>query len=97
MVSEQANEQREYKEHKVYLSEREHAEFSGIEYVESYDPSGVVCYSSYGGISVEGENLKIENFSVDSGKLIISGTVDGLYYFSKSKETKSGFFGKKTK
>lgn len=97
MISDPQKEQTEHKEHKVFLSERERAEISGIEYVESYDPTGIVCLSSLGILSIEGENLKIDSFSVDSGKLTVSGTVDGLFYSSKTKETRSGFFGKKSK
>lgn len=82
------------KEHKLFVSDRKHAELSGIEYVESYDGDEIVCFSSLGGISIEGAELKIENFSVDTGKLTLSGTVNGIFYFSKSKETKTGFFGK---
>ena len=85
------------KEHKLFLSDRKYAELSGIEYVESYDGDEIVCFSSFGGISIEGVELKIENFSVESGKLVVSGTVNGIFYFSKSKETKSGFFGKLVK
>lgn len=84
----------QHTEHNILISDRKYAELSGIEYVESFDENGIVCFSPLGGITIDGEDLKIDNFSIDSGKLSVSGTVNGIYYFSKTREAKSGFFGK---
>ena len=69
------------KEHKVTLISREYLEMTGIEEVESYTDSAVVAVSVMGGLTVEGEDIRIESFSSDSGKLLIRGKVDGFFYF----------------
>ena len=68
-------------EHKVTLISREYLEMTGIEEVESYTDSAVAAVSVMGGLTVEGENIRIESFSSDSGKLLIRGKVDGLFYY----------------
>ncbi len=68
-------------EHKVSMVSREYLEITGIEEVESYTDSAVVAVSSMGGVTVEGEDIRIESFSSETGKLVIRGKIDGFFYF----------------
>lgn len=79
------------KDHKVFMSDRSKMELTGIEEVESFTDTSVVAVSSMGNISIEGEELKIENFSSENGKLIIHGNFDGFFYFGKESAKKKGF------
>lgn len=81
-------------EHKVSLVSREYLEMTGIEEVESYTDSAVVAVSSMGGVTVEGEDIRIESFSSDSGKLVIRGKFDGFFYFGGENGKKRSLFSR---
>ena len=83
--------------HCVVISNREKAEFTGITDVASFHETEILLSCPMGDISVEGENLKIDSFSVESGKLIILGTLSGLYYFDRAKAREKGFLFRKSK
>lgn len=84
-------------ENRITLNNREHVEITGVEYVETFDEHEIILNSVLGGMAVEGDNLKIISFSIDSGKLYVCGKINGIFYFSQSGENKSGFFGKRKK
>ena len=79
------------KDHKVFMSDRTRLELTGIEDVESFTDTSVIAVSSMGNISIEGEEIKIENFSSESGKLTVNGKFDGFFYFGKENSKKKGF------
>lgn len=82
--------------HEVKLSSRTRLEMTGIEDVSSFDEQGIILQSCMGGISIEGEGLKIETFSTGSGDLVITGKISGILYFGSSsgEKEKSGFFSR---
>lgn len=87
------------KQHNLKMASRSRLEISGVEDVSSFDEQGIILSSSMGGISVEGEGLKIETFSTTSGDLVITGKVNGIFYFSLGKNSgadkeKTGFFSR---
>ena len=69
--------------HSIYISDRNRAELSGVSEVESFNDTGIELLSGFGGISVEGDSLKIEQFSVESGKILITGHITGVFYYEK--------------
>lgn len=69
----------------ICLYERAKAEISGILEVESFQDTGILLSSSLGEISVEGEELKIDSFSVDTGDITLSGRIHGVFYYDKPK------------
>ena len=77
--------------HSVTIENRQRAELSGIQEVESFDERGVVLHSTAGEITVDGEDLKIDSFSVDSGRVVITGTIDALIYQAKPRARRSFF------
>ncbi len=85
------------KPHSISLYNREKAEITGITEVESFHDTEILLACPFGDISIEGENLKIDSFSVESGKIIILGTVSGLFYFDKIKASGKGLFARKAK
>jgi len=82
--------------HSIFLTDRKKAEITGILEVESFQDSCIILSSSLGELSIEGEELKIDSFSVDSGKIIVTGSISGLFYYENTKPH-SGLFGRRGK
>ena len=80
-----------YKEHSITLRDRSRLELSGISDVESFTENSVIAVSSLGNLSIEGEELKIESFSAETGRLAVAGKVDGFYYFGNPSKKKRLF------
>ncbi len=70
-------------EQSIVLRDRARMELSGISDVESFSDTSVIALSSLGNISVDGEGLKIESFSTDTGRLVICGKLDAVCYFGR--------------
>ena len=83
--------------HNAFIYNRQRIEITGVIDVISFSESNVEAEYSDGILVVDGKLLKIEEFSGDSGKLFISGEIDGFYYFSKNKKETRSFFGKQKK
>ncbi len=83
MNTEIEKERRTEKEHKVELFGRGAAEVTGVSDVESYTEESVVAVSSMGAFSIEGEDIRIESFSSQSGRLSVRGKIDGFFYFGE--------------
>ena len=78
-------------EQNVILTGRARMELSGISDVESFTDTSVIALSSLGNISIDGEELKIESFSADTGRLVVNGKFDSFCYFGRESK-KRGLF-----
>lgn len=67
----------------VLMFNRSRVELDGIIDVESFTDQYVIAESALGKISLDGEELKIESFSAETGKLVVNGKFDSVYYFGK--------------
>ena len=77
--------------HTVFsVKEGKHLYVDGVKTVESFEPTYVKLELASGGMSIEGENMRIESLSQQGGKLVIIGKIDGVAY-SKTR-AKKGFF-----
>ena len=83
--------------HSVCIFDCARAELCGISEVKSFHDEEILLHSSYGEISIEGEGLKIDNFSVETGKISIGGKISGLLYYEKHTPVKNGLFTRRTK
>jgi len=72
--------------HNVFLKSRQRMEMTGISDVTSFDEEEIVVQTGDSGVSIEGENLKIEKFNSENGELILNGSINGLFYYSKKPE-----------
>ncbi len=79
--------------HSVSIQQQKHAELTGISEVESFHETEIDLLYVNGAIAVEGENLKIESFSVESGKISIDGKITGIFYYEKNNRSSSGRIG----
>lgn len=78
----------------ILLYDRSRMELTGVFDVESFTDTNVIAESSLGSISIDGNELKIESFSVESGRLIVVGKLDGVCYFGKTAKKRSFFSSK---
>lgn len=72
--------------HDVLIKSRQRMEMTGILDVSSFDEEEIIVQTGTSGVSIEGENLKIEKFNSESGELILNGSINGLFYYSKKPE-----------
>ncbi len=72
------------KEHRATLISREYLDVTGILEVESFTDTSVVAASSLGTLSVEGEEIRIDSFSSETGRLVVRGKIDGFFYYGDS-------------
>ena len=69
--------------HDVFIKSRKQLAMSGVVDVSSFDEHEILIQIGTQGASIEGEGLKIERFSAQSGELVVNGKINGIYYFNK--------------
>lgn len=79
--------------HNISLEERKNLSVSGVTDIGSYDEQNIVAETEQGELTIRGQNLHIIKMSVDTGELIVEGTVNGLEY-THMRETDGGFFSR---
>ncbi|MBQ6262172.1 MAG: YabP/YqfC family sporulation protein [Clostridia bacterium] len=72
------------KEHRATLISRGYLDVTGVVEVESFTDTSVVAASSLGTFSVEGEEIRIDSFSSETGRLVVRGKIDGFFYYGES-------------
>ena len=81
--------------HTFSLDNREHAVFTGVQDVESFNEEQVVMITSGGAIIISGQNLHISKLSLDEGQLVVDGFVHAIEYDDVSPSgNKGGVFSR---
>lgn len=78
--------------HDVLIKSRQRMEMTGISDVSSFDDAEIVVQTENSGVSIEGENLKIEKFNSENGELVLNGSINGMFYHSKNSNKKKKTF-----
>ena len=79
---------------RISVIDRKSVEIDNVSSVRAFDEDGVLLETPLGKISVEGKELKIENFEKSSAKILISGNIIGVFYLEKAEKKKGrGLFG----
>ena len=78
------NNDKNHESHSIFICDRHHAELKGVDDVFSFDDMSISVHSVLGDLAIDGEELKIDNFSAEKGVLSISGKIIGIYYFDNS-------------
>ncbi|MCD7784306.1 MAG: sporulation protein YabP [Oscillospiraceae bacterium] len=76
------------KKHNLILEDRNKLSLSGVTDVESFDDSEVSLYTSKGELVIRGKNLHVDEISLDSGDLEMSGEVKSLTYGDRDRTKK---------
>lgn len=82
------NEQSEDLKHDVVLKSRKMLEMNGVLDVTSFDEHEIVILTGTSGASIDGENMKIEKFNAQNGELIVTGKINGIFYYNKDPQKK---------
>lgn len=85
------------KKHNVILEERSKLSISGVTDVESFDESEISLYTTLGELSVRGKCLHVDEMSLESGDISITGDVKSLVYGDKDRTKKPSLWGKITR
>ena len=64
----------------------------GVSDVLGFDEREVSLMTEGGGLTVEGEELRITKMSLETGEVMVVGTVSGLYYESPKEKPAGSFF-----
>ena len=86
--------ERRHLPHQLVLEGRNHLALSGVEDVESFDETGVVCQTSKGTLIVKGNDLHVDKLSLEIGELSIEGTVSSLVYEDTVTSSGDGFLAR---
>ena len=77
----------------LILESRRKLSVTAVKDVESFDEGAVVINTARGALIVRGSELHMEKLSLDSGEVIVEGTIDSLEYESAAAPT-GGFFSR---
>ena len=72
----------------VTINDKNRIEVDAVISVRALDADGVLLETSFGDISIEGSDLKMENFEKASSKILITGNISGVYYLQKRMKKK---------
>ena len=81
-------------QHSAVLENREKLMLSGVIAVESFDDRTVVLYTRLGELVILGRGLQMEQMSIESGEVTVSGEVQALRYSDRDRRAPQGFFGR---
>ena len=85
-----AGEERSFKNQNLILENRKRLSVSGVEEVDGFDDSFVRMNTVLGTLTVHGKGLRIEELSVQSGDLSVTGEIGELIY--EEAPSRSGWF-----
>ncbi len=81
------------KKHGMILEDRKTLTLTGVKDVSGFDEQKVTLVTELGELSIKGSELRINDFSNDSGELSLEGNIDSLTY-AEAKQAQGGFFSK---
>lgn len=70
----------EHLPHKLCLNERRQLTMTGVTEVVSFDENTVVLQTSLGLLIVQGQQLSLQNLSLEGGQVAVEGTIGALSY-----------------
>lgn len=78
----------------IILENRKKLTLTGIKDVLSFDDEIVVVESELGLLNIKGNDLKVNKISVETGDVIIDGTIRAIEYSDKDINSKQGLMSK---
>jgi sporulation protein YabP len=80
--------------HSVIMQNCEALSVSGVTDVDSFDEKKIKLFTECGELAVFGENLHVNEMSVDRGSVTIEGNINALIYGDKSAKKRLNLFGR---
>ena len=80
--------------HNLILENRSHLVLSGVTDVDSFNEDIICLFTQLGELTIRGQNLHINEMSVETGDLSIEGDIWSLCYGDKSRRKKLSAIGK---
>lgn len=78
----------------IILENRKKLTLTGIKDVLSFDDEIVVVESELGLLNIKGTDLRVNKISVETGDVIVDGTIRAIEYSDKDITSKQGLIGK---
>jgi len=75
--------------HTVYIDNRESLVVTDVSDVASFSEDTVLFTLSQGGLMVRGENLHMQQLDLETGKAVLSGSVQSAVYTQKKNREKN--------
>ena len=88
------NEPVQQNQHNAVLENRERLTLSGVTAVDSFDDRAVLLYTRLGELVILGRGLQMEQISIESGEVTVSGEVQALRYSDRDRNAPQGVFGR---
>ena len=88
-----AEEKRTGMPHNLVLENRRKLSISGVLDVDSFDESTIIVNTEMGELAIQGQDLHINNLSIETGEMCIEGSISTLLY-SEIEKRSGGFFSK---
>lgn len=79
--------------HNVVMEERKKLNISGVRDVDNFDEEAISVFTEMGELTVKGHDLHINKLSVETGELLIEGSIYAMVY-TDDEPKKEGFFNK---
>jgi len=80
--------------HNLILENREKLSLSGVTDVDCFDERMINLFTTYGELTIKGRNLHINDVSVESGDMTITGDIWTLQYGEKDRHGPLSLLGK---
>lgn len=78
---------------KLTLSDRKALHMTGVTEVVSFDDTGVLLHTALGTLEIQGQQLQLQNLSLDGGQVSVTGHICALIY-EEPRTTAAGFWGR---
>ncbi|MCI8291354.1 MAG: sporulation protein YabP [Clostridia bacterium] len=78
----------------IILENRKKLTLTGIKDVLSFDDEIVVVESELGLLNIKGNDLRVNKISVETGDVIVDGTIRAIEYSDKDINSKQGLMSK---
>lgn len=66
--------------HNIFIEERKKISITGIDDILSFDEDNIVLSTKIGELTIKGENLHINNLSLETGDISADGTITAVFY-----------------
>ncbi len=82
------------KEQILILKNRCVLEINSVKDVLGFDTEGVSLHTALGGLTVEGEGLRLTRLDLENGQVTVEGKISAMLYTEEKERKGGGFFAR---